>query len=110
MIYFDSDTKRDLVNKFYNLTAEGGYLFIGHSETLDRDETKYKYVMPSVIQEGVTGMIRQKKIRVLVVDDSLFFREILSKGYPPILKLKLWPRLSIRLTHAIRSSNMSPTL
>lgn len=48
MIYFDNLTKRELVNKFYDLTEPGGYLFIGHSESLNREETRYKYVMPAI--------------------------------------------------------------
>lgn len=51
MIYFDSATKRDLVNRFYEYTEPGGYLFIGHSESLNREETKYKYVMPAVYRK-----------------------------------------------------------
>ncbi|MDP4182821.1 MAG: protein-glutamate O-methyltransferase CheR [Bacillota bacterium] len=48
MIYFDSNTKNELVDKFYKLTEPGGYLFIGLSESLDRNESKYNYIMPSV--------------------------------------------------------------
>ncbi|MEA4920761.1 MAG: protein-glutamate O-methyltransferase CheR [Clostridiaceae bacterium] len=48
MIYFDDETKYDLVDKFYACTEQGGYLFIGHSETLDKSRTGYRYVMPSV--------------------------------------------------------------
>jgi chemotaxis protein methyltransferase CheR len=51
MIYFDNKTKWDLVNKFYELTEYGGYLFIGHSESLNREETRYKYVMPAVYRK-----------------------------------------------------------
>ncbi|SCN24875.1 Chemotaxis protein methyltransferase [Clostridium sp. N3C] len=51
MIYFDQKTKIDLVNKFYDMTESGGYLFIGHSESLDRAHTKYKYVMPAVYRK-----------------------------------------------------------
>jgi chemotaxis protein methyltransferase CheR len=51
MIYFDNSTKSELVNKFYDLTEHGGYLFIGHSESLNREETKYKYVMPAVYRK-----------------------------------------------------------
>lgn len=51
MIYFDNKTKMDLVNKFYDLTEPGGYLFIGHSESLNREETKYKYIMPAVYRK-----------------------------------------------------------
>lgn len=51
MIYFDNKTKYELVNKFYDLTEPGGYLFIGHSESLDREETRYKYVLPAVYRK-----------------------------------------------------------
>ena len=51
MIYFDQQTKMELVNRFYEYTEPGGYLFIGHSESLNREETKYKYVMPAVYRK-----------------------------------------------------------
>ena len=51
MIYFDEKTKMDLVNRFYEFTESGGYLFIGHSESLNRQETKYKYIMPAVYRK-----------------------------------------------------------
>ncbi len=51
MIYFDVKTKCELVNKFYDLMEYGGYLFIGHSESLNREETKFKYVMPAVYRK-----------------------------------------------------------
>jgi len=51
MIYFDTQTKRELVQKFYDCTEYGGFLFIGHSESLNKEETKYKYVMPAVYRK-----------------------------------------------------------
>ncbi|TGE39077.1 protein-glutamate O-methyltransferase CheR [Desulfosporosinus fructosivorans] len=51
MIYFDNQTKLDLVKKFYDITEPGGYLFIGHSESLNRNETEYKYIMPAVYRK-----------------------------------------------------------
>ncbi|MCX7748125.1 MAG: protein-glutamate O-methyltransferase CheR [Clostridia bacterium] len=51
MIYFDNETKRNLINKFYEFTEPGGYLFIGHSESINRDESKYKYVNPAVYRK-----------------------------------------------------------
>lgn len=51
MIYFDRQTKRDLINKFYDSMEYGGYLFIGHSESLERDQTRFQYVMPSVYRK-----------------------------------------------------------
>ncbi len=51
MIYFDNKTKVDLVNRFYDLTERGGYLFIGHSESLLRSDTNYRYIMPAVYRK-----------------------------------------------------------
>jgi chemotaxis protein methyltransferase CheR len=51
MIYFDSSTRDALVRKFYQCTEPGGYLFIGHSETLGRNNTLYKYLQPAVYQK-----------------------------------------------------------
>lgn len=51
MIYFDANTRDTLVNKFYDLLEPGGYLFIGHSETLNYSKTKFKYIMPAVYRK-----------------------------------------------------------
>lgn len=51
MIYFDRETRNELIEKFYDMTSYGGYLFIGHSEYIDRTKTKYKYVAPSIYRK-----------------------------------------------------------
>lgn len=51
MIYFNDKTKNELINKMYECTEPGGYLFIGHSESLNRDMTKYKYILPAVYRK-----------------------------------------------------------
>lgn len=48
MIYFDEATKNRMIQKFYDKLQPGGYLMIGHSETIDRTISKFEYVMPSV--------------------------------------------------------------
>ena len=48
MIYFDAPTRESIINKLYDMTEPGGYLFIGHSEAIDRAKSKYMYVMPAV--------------------------------------------------------------
>ncbi len=53
MIYFDAHTRNELVRKFYDSTENGGYLFIGHSESLDRAKVSYKYIMPSVYRKEI---------------------------------------------------------
>lgn len=51
MIYFDQDTKDRLVNKYYDVLKPGGYLFIGHSETMSRT-TRFEYIKPSIYRKG----------------------------------------------------------
>ncbi len=51
MIYFDNPTRKTLVEKFYNLTTPKGFFFIGHSESLKREECKYRYVMPALYKK-----------------------------------------------------------
>ncbi len=51
MIYFDSNTKDTLIDKFYEATAPGGFLFIGHSEVINREKSKYNYIMPAIYQK-----------------------------------------------------------
>lgn len=51
MIYFDMETRENLVNKLYNLTESGGYLFIGHSESLSQLDTRFKYIKPAIYRK-----------------------------------------------------------
>lgn len=51
MIYFDQKTKTELINRFYDITAPGGYLFIGHTESIGSWESKYKYIMPALYRK-----------------------------------------------------------
>ncbi len=51
MIYFDNETRKWLVNKLYDNLELGGYLFIGHSEFISKDESKFKYIMPAVYRK-----------------------------------------------------------
>ncbi len=51
MIYFDQPTKNALVRRFYNATVPGGYLFIGHSESLNKADCPYQYLMPAMYQK-----------------------------------------------------------
>ncbi|HEX3075854.1 MAG TPA: protein-glutamate O-methyltransferase CheR [Lachnospiraceae bacterium] len=53
MIYFDNETRTKLINKMYNNLEKGGYLFLGHSESVNRGDSKFQYVMPSVYRKGV---------------------------------------------------------
>lgn len=54
MIYFEQDMKDDLVDKLYDLTRPGGYLFIGLSEALNRKKIRYSYVKPGIYRKGMS--------------------------------------------------------
>lgn len=52
MIYFDHETRDELVRKLYDCTYPGGYLFIGNAETLGRTNCPYRYIAPSIYQRA----------------------------------------------------------
>jgi chemotaxis protein methyltransferase CheR len=51
MIYFDRPTQEKLVTKFYRYLKPGGFLFIGHSESLQRHEQLFTPVAPTIYQK-----------------------------------------------------------
>ena len=51
MIYFDTPTKQDLVDNLYRNLSHGGYLFIGHAESLSGLKHHLKYIQPSVFKK-----------------------------------------------------------
>ena len=51
MIYFDEQTKKNLLNRIYNHMENGGFLFIGTTESIDKTGTNFKYVQPSVYRK-----------------------------------------------------------
>ncbi len=51
MIYFDKETKMQLVKKLYDLLEYGGYLMIGRTETIDKDDVPFKMIQPSIFRK-----------------------------------------------------------
>jgi chemotaxis protein methyltransferase CheR len=51
MIYFDKQTRQSLVKRMYDATAPGGYLFIGHSESIRANDCPYDYIQPAVFKK-----------------------------------------------------------
>ncbi len=51
MIYFNRETQRKLINRFYEMLEPGGYLFIGHSESIPSDNNNFVYVAPAAYQK-----------------------------------------------------------
>jgi chemotaxis protein methyltransferase CheR len=48
MIYFNKETQGQLVNRFASCLEPGGYLLIGHSESLTGLKHPYDYIKPAV--------------------------------------------------------------
>ena len=48
MIYFDHPTQERLVTKCYHYLKPGGYLFIGHSESLQWVSHPFKTIPPTI--------------------------------------------------------------
>lgn len=51
MIYFDKPTQQRLVNRFAELLAPGGHLFVGHSESLTGTNHGLRYVQPAIYKK-----------------------------------------------------------
>ncbi len=51
MIYFDKPTQAAVVEKFYRSLRPGGYLFLGHSESLCNLQHRFTYMKPTVYRK-----------------------------------------------------------
>jgi chemotaxis protein methyltransferase CheR len=47
MIYFDTDTKNALIERFFDVTKDGGYLYVGHAESVAKT-SRYTYQKPAI--------------------------------------------------------------
>lgn len=52
IIYFDRPTQVCLFQKFYNCLSPGGYLFIGHSETLYGINDQFQYIQATIYKKA----------------------------------------------------------
>lgn len=52
MIYFDKPTQTKLVGRFYDQLKSGGYLIVGHSESLTGMTHRFKYTKPTIYRKA----------------------------------------------------------
>jgi len=52
MIYFDQESRDRAVRSIYRCVKPGGFFFIGHSESLKKDDCPFSYVKPAVYRKG----------------------------------------------------------
>lgn len=55
VMYFDKNTQQDIVLRLGECLEPGGYLFVGHSESLTGVEHGLKYVRPATYRKGSVG-------------------------------------------------------
>ena len=55
MIYFDKPTQARLVGRFWDMLTPGGYLFVGHSESLAGIGHKFRLRPAGGVPEGVVS-------------------------------------------------------
>lgn len=51
IIYFDRQTQEQLLEKFHHQLKDGGYLFLGHSETMTGMHVSFRSVAPTVYRK-----------------------------------------------------------
>lgn len=51
MIYFEPDTKDALASELHRLLLDGGYVYVGNTETLDKSRTRFDYICPAVFEK-----------------------------------------------------------
>ncbi|WP_024610295.1 protein-glutamate O-methyltransferase CheR [Pseudoalteromonas sp. TB64] len=52
VIYFDKETKDLLFKRYANILNEQGYLFLGHSESIGKENSQYKNLGKTMYQKG----------------------------------------------------------
>ena len=51
VIYFNKDTQRELFERYANLVADDGHLFIGHSESLNKVSTRFDLIGQTIYKK-----------------------------------------------------------
>lgn len=74
-IYFDKDTTKKVIEKFYLNLKDGGYLVIGHSESLYRINEKFELVDldEAFVYRKSEERLREKKLPELMKKETKIF-------------------------------------
>ncbi|MCX7881627.1 MAG: protein-glutamate O-methyltransferase CheR [Brevinematales bacterium] len=51
LIYFDQSHKENILSHLVEVLKPGGYLFIGHSETIEREKYHLRFIQPAIYQK-----------------------------------------------------------
>jgi chemotaxis protein methyltransferase CheR len=61
MIYFNQETRHNVVNQLIDWLEPGGYLFVGHSESLNSRDFALDYVQPAIYQKPADSVWRRRQ-------------------------------------------------
>jgi len=61
MMYFDKPTQQDIVGRLSRCLEPGGYLFVGHSESLTGVEHELRYIRPATYRREKTPGLRARR-------------------------------------------------
>lgn len=59
LIYFDKKTQQKIIEKFWRSIVPGGYLFVGHSESLHGLNHPFEYVLPAVYRRNTNPVSKR---------------------------------------------------
>jgi len=91
IIYFSRENQEKVITHMCRYLRPGGYIFMGHSETLINMKVPLQQVKPTIyrrrysagkthhLQEAVKEKGVKNKIKVLVIDDSALVRQVLEE-------------------------------
>ncbi|MGA2269938.1 MAG: protein-glutamate O-methyltransferase CheR [Bryobacteraceae bacterium] len=63
MIYFDKATQQDVANRLAGCLEPGGYLLIGHSESLNSVDHPLRYVQPTIYRKPEASHANSERVR-----------------------------------------------
>ena len=52
MIYFDTETKNQLIERLYDALKPGGYFFIGHAENVSKS-SRFEFIKPAIYRRPI---------------------------------------------------------
>ena len=55
-------TKRELVNKIYDVLEPGGYFIIGNTENIDKEATNLEFVRPSIFRKPLNPINERRRM------------------------------------------------
>jgi chemotaxis protein methyltransferase CheR len=84
-IYFDGKTTKRVLENFYNLLAEDGYLFLGHTETLWQITNKFERVEfpQTFIYRKRVGPVREDAMKPFMALPDIPLEDLILQAQPP---------------------------